>query len=101
MAYCVWLRVAVFPNVTTTKGSDLNRSMAGMSRALTRVIRRNFAILLDGTETRVGASNFNGSVGLIFDAEGVAVAGAPEEAEPGQTFPMSVLDALLWQQLPR
>jgi hypothetical protein len=46
--YCVWLRVAVSPKVTTTNGSDLNPSIAVISRALTRVIRRNFATLVGG-----------------------------------------------------
>lgn len=53
----MWLLVAVFPNVTTTNGSDLNLSIAGMPRALTIVIRRNFAMVPveEGTAISIGA----------------------------------------------
>jgi hypothetical protein len=76
----------VFPNVTTTKGSDLKRSIAGISRALTRVIRRNLAILLEGTATWTGACDA-ATLGSLLAAW--RRGGASEGEEPGQMFPMA------------
>ncbi len=42
------------PKVTTTNGSDVKPSMAVMPRALTMVMRRNFAMLERGADWRGG-----------------------------------------------
>jgi hypothetical protein len=78
----------VLPNVTTTKGSDLKRSIAGISRALTRVIRRNLAILLEGTATWTGACDAAAFGSLLVTAFRGGGATASEAEEPGQVFPM-------------